>query len=269
MVRDLGRVLTISHSLTDAVAEEGEESPNLPEFLNAHPDADAAYHAMLGQIRHRGKHAGGVVITTNPVPVENTGDELVVAWTEGKYKELSKAGIVKFDLLGLTALSQLKSMRDLTKVEPPGPEDDMAPYEIFRKGDVNGIFQWTGSSGIRQLTMRIKPENINELSVINSLYRPGALDAGTADRYPEFKLKPRLIDPRIDDLLADTNGVIVFQEQVMRVFERITGGGLAGADLARRVIVKSRRWDPEWLKEMDDLSGYFIEKGIENGCGGR
>lgn len=265
VVRDLGRVLSISKGLTDLAAEEGAESANFSTFLSADPDAKIAYDAMIGQIRHRGKHAGGVVITTNPVPIENTGDELVVAWTEGQYKELSKAGIVKFDLLGLTSLSQLKAMRDITGVMPPSPEDDFAPYEVFRRGDVAGIFQWTGSPGIRTLTMRVVPMNINDLSVINSLYRPGALDAGTADKYPEYKLRPRLIDPRIDDLLADTNGVIVFQEQVMRVFERITGGGLAGADLARRVIVKSRRWDPEWLKEMDDLHGYYLDKGKENG----
>src|SRR5690606_1881405 len=137
----------------------------------------------------------------------------------------------------------------LTGEKPCPPDSDPRVYTIFQSGNVSGIFQWTGSPGIRSLTMRIGPRNITDLAIINTLYRPGALDAGTADDYPEYQKNPRKLDPRIDDILEETNGVIAFQEQVMSIFARVTGGGMDQADLARRVIVKARRWDPEWLRE--------------------
>lgn len=264
-VADLGRVLSLPKYLTDAAADATPDSEEFETFCEANPDVRIAYSAMVGQVRNRGKHAGGIVITSVPVPVESNGKELLVAWTEGKDKQVTKAGVVKFDMLGLVAVAQVQSMVEMLGKEPPDPEADMKPYNIFRKGDVNGIFQWAGSDGIRRLTMEIKPRNITDLAVINSLYRPGALDAGTAKDYPKYQAEPRKIDSRIDDILAETNGVIVFQEQVMAVFARVVGGSLADADLARRVIVKSRRWDPEWLKELEALKIDFIARGQANG----
>ena len=264
-IADIGRVLSIPRYICDAAAEATVDSPEFAAFTTAHPDVLTTYNTMIGQVKNKGKHAGGIIITAVPVPIESNGKEHLVAWTEGKDKQLAKAGVVKFDFLGLTALSQLQTMVELLGTEPGDPEEDYGPYEIFRKGDVAGIFQWTGSDGIRTLTMQIGPETIEELAVINSLFRPGALDAGTAKAYPGYKAKPRKIDDRIDDILESTSGVIVFQEQVMAIFARVVGGNLADADLARRVIVKSRRWDPEWLKELEALKLDFLRRGGDNG----
>lgn len=265
-VQDIGRVLRIDRELTLEASEKGPESAAFEEFAAKNKHVLSAYNAMQGQIRHAGKHAGGVVITNQPIPIENIGGTSVAAWVEGHNKELSSVGVVKYDMLGLTALSQIHKMRKLTGQEGVAiPEDDHDIFSIFQKGDVLGIFQWTGSDGIRDLTVRIAPNTFTDLAVINSLYRPGALDAGTADLYPSLKDNPRLLEPRIDAILSDTRGVIVFQEQVMAIFAVVTGISFEDADLARRVIFKVRYDDPKWVASVEEMQREFYDKGSENG----
>ena len=259
-VHDLGRVLSVPKYLSDEAAEQGPDSEAFAKMLEIDPNIKITYDTMLEQVKNRGKHAGGIIITAVPVPIENNGKEMLAAWTEGKKKQITKAGIVKFDFLGLTALSQIQEMEELSGVKACLPSQDKAPYKIFRQGDVNGIFQWTGSDGIRRLTMEIKPTNIDDLATINSLYRPGALDAGTAKDYPKYKASPRKIHPDIDPILASTSGVIVFQEQVMRIFAKMVGGDQVDLEKARSTIIKARRWDPTWFEEMEALKAEFIER---------
>lgn len=267
-IHDIARSLTIPKSLEEAAADS-TDSDTLENFLSKHPDARETYLTMIGQIRHRGTHAAGVVVVNRPVPIERSGakGELAVAWAEGmNTKDLSKVGLVKYDILGVTALSQLHLMADLTG-EKPEPEvfDDPNVFDIFCDGDVAGIFQWTGSPGIRDLTMRIEPRNFKDLATINALYRPGALDAGTAMEYPKYMEEPRLIDPRIDPLLEETYGVIVFQEQFMSIFAKVTGRTFGEADEARRLLSKSAIGDPKWEAQMEDLRENFFGKGRANG----
>lgn len=262
---DLARILHLPKGIGDEAAENGPESAQFETLAGLDERFLPTYNTMIGQVRNRGKHAGGIIITSVPIPIESNGKERLAAWTEGKVKALNKAGIVKFDFLGLTALSQLQEMVDILGSEPPHPSADDAPYQIFRDGNVNGIFQWTGSDGIRRLTMEIGPTNIDDLGVINSLYRPGALDAGTAKDYPKFKENPRKIHPDIDEILAPTNGVIVFQEQVMRIFAKMVGGKQKDLELARSTIIKARRWDPTWYEEMEELKLEFHERGAKQG----
>lgn len=270
LTNDLGRILGISQPITKEAADKGKESDAFELFVNQHPKALEAYEAMEGQIRHKGKHAGGMIITDKVIPIERVGDNLVAAWTEGlEDRHLGAVGVVKADALGLQALAQIHRMKKETglKVDFVDPEDPSLSkvYEIFQTGDVLGIFQWTGSDGIRKLTMDICPTEFADLVVINSLYRPGALDAGTAMKYPEFKLSPRKIHPLIDDILEETNGAIVFQEQVMGIIQTILGGTLAEADLARRLIFKPKHGDPKWEKEIDNLKNNFVDSGISKG----
>lgn len=269
-VHDIARVLHIPKDLEIPASEAGVDSEVFEEFIGSHTDAAITYQTMLGQIRHRGKHAAGVIIANRPVPIERAGDELVAAWAEGmNTKDLSKVGIVKFDLLGLTALSQLKRMEKLTGSyfsERWNTYNDPVVYEeIFCRGDVSGVFQWSGSEGIRDLTVRIAPRNFYDLTTCNALYRPGALDAGTAEHYPEFMKEPRLLHPRIDPLLSKTYGVICYQEQVMAIVAEVMGGDLAQADIVRRLISKAAVGDAKWEKEVTELRANFVAQGTLNG----
>lgn len=265
-VHDIARIVGIDKEISVVAAERGKSSVEFEKFCEEKPTILPTYNAMLGQIRHRGKHAGGVVITSQPVPLEKAGDVMVAAWTEGENRELSKVGIVKYDLLGVSALTQLEDMEKLSGVKAPlVPDNDPKVLELFQRGEVNGIFQWTGSEGIREFTRKLAPNSFLDLVAINALYRPGALDAGTAEKYPEYKKKPRKLHPQIDPLLTTTYGVICYQEQVMSVVAEVTGSTFGEADLVRRLISKAHVGNPEWEKQMRDLHKNFMGKGEARG----
>ena len=185
---------------------------------------------------------------------------LAAAWSEGRHNELSYAGIVKFDLLGLSALSALSRMERIAGTQAPEPTYDAPEFELFRDGDLAGIFQFSGSPGIRELTMRMQPHEFEDLVAINALFRPGALDAGTALKYPEYKEHPRNVPPLFEDILAPTYGVVVFQEQMMQVIQRAIGGTWGAADNARRVITKGgKKEDSDARAAIESLSEMFVE----------
>ncbi len=275
LIRDIGRFFNVP--LTEvAKAADSEDENILNEFFNkcetthttagvskkiTPADARRAYDVMLGQIRHRGKHAGGVVIATRPVPIEDGN----VAWVEGIHaRELSRVGLVKYDILGVTALPQLEEMKKISGVNPGNPWDSDAPEVfkgVFHSGRTEGVFQFGGSSGIVDLTKRVKPESLADLSAINALYRPGPLDSGMAWKYPEYKEMPRKVHPDIDKILDETYGVIVYQEQVMAIVALVTGGSLAEADNARKIISKGKKGDVVWEGKMRSLESHFKDKG--------
>jgi DNA polymerase-3 subunit alpha len=265
-VHDIARVLKIPKAIELVAADSAIESEAFDKFIEYHPDAQETYSTMIGQIRHRGKHAAGVVIGSKVIPIERVGDQLVAAWAEGmNTKDLSKVGLVKYDLLGVTALSQLRRMEELTGVPVPEERDDPAVFNLFCKGDVAGIFQWTGSEGIRNLTMKVAPRDLKDLIAINALYRPGTLDAGTAEKYPEYKKEPRLFHPRIDPFLQETYGIITYQEQVMQVFATVMGVSFGQADIARRLISKAYVGDKHWEDDIGKMRTGFMKEGQRNG----
>jgi len=257
-------MFNVDKELVDKAADKGDSSEELAQIFREHPKAADAYEAFMGQIRHKGKHAGGVIITETPVPVERMGDEVGAAWSEGFRNELSYAGIVKFDLLGLSALSALNRLENTFGVRPPKPTNGAPAFEIFREGDLSGIFQFSGSDGIRDLTMRLKPDSLGDLVAINALYRPGAIDAGSMEKYPEWKERPREVPDYIADILEETYGAIVYQEQFMSIFQRTVGGSFGEADTARRVITKAKPGDPHWLEKVERLRGRFIRAAQED-----
>lgn len=264
LVHDLAKVLRLPRTDDRSAAEDGHHSEAFGRLCEANPLFQNAYDAMMGQIRHKGKHAGGVVITDAVIPLERAGSEIVAAWTEGDHKELSYAGVVKYDLLGLTALSVLRRLEKETGKIAHKPMDGSEVFKLFRDGDLIGIFQFSGSPGIVNLTKRIAPTTFGDLVAINALYRPGALDVGTADKYPEWKKDPRIGPKWMADIIAPTYGVIVYQEQVMEIFARATGGSLGQADLARRVIVRSKTGDPKWEAEFAAIEIEFVNAAISN-----
>lgn len=274
LIHDLCRHFHVPKETEERVADLTSDSEEFKSLCYSYPKLGQAYHAMAGQIRHKGKHPGGIIIPGDiAVPLERPaagGDaDLIAAWAEGwRWKELSYAGLVKFDMLGLTALHALKLMEKETGVEPPLPPDGESPvFELFRSGDLAGVFQFTGSDGITDLTKRIAPTTFEDIVAATALYRPGALDAGTADKYPEWKTAPRKIHPLIDPVLESTYGIIVYQEQMMAVYSAVTGGTLAEADQVRRTILQTKIGNPHWEAEVVRLREEFIAGAESKGLG--
>ena len=275
LIRDLGRLYGVPREIVEKAAELGDTDDDVLEEFFAYckptalksglmltqQDVRTAYNSMLTQVRHMGKHAGGVVIATRPVPVEHG----LVVWTEGvKARVLSQVGLVKYDILGVTALSQLQEMEQLTGVKPGEPWESEASdvfQKIFWSGQTTGVFQFSGSQGIVELTKQVRPESLADLAAINALYRPGPLDSGMAWEYPAAKISPRTLHPEIDEILKDTYGIIVFQEQVMALVAAVTGGSLEDADDARKLISKGKPNDPVWREKMRKLEGHFRDEG--------
>ena len=271
LIRDLGRYFNVPKSIVEEGADS-EEGVALDTFFTYCKHASGAsaealarhsYKVMLGQIRHKGKHAGGVVIATRPVPIEDG----IVSWTEGKSRELSSAGLVKYDILGVSALTQLAEMERLAGVAPGNPWDSDSDkvFKLFQGGDLAGIFQFSGSAGITRLTMEVSPQSLADLAAINALYRPGPLDSGMAWEYPKAKRGGvvRKLDPRIDGILKETYGVLVFQEQVMALVATVTGGNLEEADNIRKVISKGKVGDPKWQAKMREAESHFKVEGYK------
>lgn len=265
LTHDLAKAFHVPREVEEVAADKGEQSEEFAKICENYGGFKNAYEVISGQIRHKGKHAGGVVITDMVVPVERAGNVLAAAWTEGEHNELSSAGIVKYDLLGLSTLSTLYRLEKRFGYKAEEPSDNHPAFELFRTGDLSGIFQFTGSPGIKELTVKLSPEKFDDLVAINALYRPGALDVGATEMYPQWKKEPRKVHDIIVDILAPTYGAIVYQEQVMAIFSRLTGGSLGEGDLARRVIVKSKPDDKQWLEQFREVRDKFIYGAISHG----
>jgi DNA polymerase-3 subunit alpha len=266
LVHDLSKHFRIPRDVDESASEKGPESAEFLELHDKNFEFGHAYDTIIGQIRHKGKHAGGSIITNTVVPIERTsGGELVVSWTEGERGELSYAGVVKYDFLGVSALSILKALEKEYGCHAAEPTTGSPVFQLFREGRLNGIFQFSGSDGIRSLTMKLEPTAFDDLVAINALYRPGALDVGATESYPEWKKTPRKVHPLIKDILEPTYGAIVYQEQVMAIYAKMTGGTLGAADDARRVIVKSKETDPTWVAKFTKLKMDFVEGCVHQG----
>ena len=277
LVRDIGRFFNVPLWLVNETSDN-QSKEQLEKFFNAcksvvntegedisysEKDARESYEVMNGQVRHCGKHAGGIVITSDrQVPIENDK----VAWTEGiKARQLSTVGLVKFDILGVSALSTLSECEETTGIngELIPMNDEKVFTKIFHKKNMDGVFQFSGSPGIAELTIKVKPNSVSDLSAINALYRPGPLDSGMAEKYPEYKKNPRKIVPEIDRILKETYGVIVYQEQVMAIVALMTSGNLSEADNARKIISKGKPGDPVWEGKIKNLENNFKAGGYK------
>jgi DNA polymerase-3 subunit alpha len=307
-VRDVGRVLGMAFGHVNKVAEL---IPNIPAApltlqqsidreprLQALRDEDEAVARLLeialqieGLYRHASTHAAGVVIGDRPlaelVPLyrDPRSDFLV---TQYSMKHVEQAGLVKFDFLGLTTLTILQRAENLLRglaIEidiNKLPLDDQKTYEMLAKGDAGGVFQMEGQ-GVRDMLRQMRPDRFEDLVAAVALYRPGPMAS-----IPEYcRRKHNGITeaphPSIHDILAETYGIIVYQEQVMQIAQRMAGYSLGGADLLRRAMGKKipaemeaqrdiftkgaieRGIDPETAKEVFDLMARFAGYGF-NKC---
>ena len=275
VIHDIVRVIAseldihVPGDLEHNACEFGEDSEAFQTLLDFHPIIGRMYHSMIDTVRHRGKHAAAVATPISVCPIEGWGDELSLAWSESGAgrKELSFAGLVKIDLLGVDCLNAIQRLHELTNDKFTLDKADDEVFATFGKGIVPGVFQMKSAAAIK-LGTQVQPNIFDDISAIIALNRPGPLDAGTAWLYGDWKKEPRQIDPRIDKYLERTYGVIVYQEQVMDIYSTITGEGSAGANDARKILCpKSLKIleDPKWQASNEKLKNNFLTKGLERG----
>ena len=264
VVRDVGRVLGMPYSLVDKVAKTipvgpdvtlptaAQDSPQLADFIRNDKDVAQAIEIgskLEGLSRHAGMHAAGVVITpepvTNYVPLYRTNRDEIV--TQYDMRVVEKMGLLKMDFLGLRTLTVID---DAVKSAKAGegididieslPLDDPEVFRLFQEGRTKGVFQFE-SGGMVDLLRKSRPTRFEDLAALNALYRPGALDAGMVDEYVKRKnglSKARYLVPVMKEILEETYGVIVYQEQVMQIAQQVAAYSLGQADLLRKAMGK-------------------------------
>jgi DNA polymerase-3 subunit alpha len=259
------------------------ESLDLEPKLKAMYDTDPRIRNLLDQARklegltrHAGKHAAGIVISEGPlwdhVPVfrDEKSSALVTQYYMG---DVEAAGLVKFDFLGLKTLTVLQIAARLVNARPDFvreqkkldlsliPMDDPLTFKLLASGETKGVFQLE-SDGMQRLFGGLKADSFEDIVAAVALYRPGPMGAGMHDDFVKRKngLAPiTSMHPLIDELLKPTYGVIVYQEQVMQIAQKLAGYTLGGADLLRRAMGKKK---PE---EMAKQKSIFVEGALKNG----
>lgn len=262
LIRELLKYFEISKEIENEAAEYGVGGKAWHNETKNNPLIASSFDIMHGQIKQIGKHAGGVVIARKDdvLPLERAADgSLLVGWTEGQNKELTATGLVKFDFLGVTALDIVKRL-EAKHGKAPMPTDNDPVFNLFKSGDTAGIFQFD-TAIMHNLSLKMQPNNFNDLVAQVALKLPGPLNAGTTEHYIEYKQKPRKLHPIIDGVLEETYGIICYQEQFMQIYANVTDGNLADADFARKVIVKANPGNPEWERKFSELKTKF-----EAGC---
>jgi DNA polymerase III subunit alpha len=265
VLKDAGRALDMAYGDVDRLAKFIPLTLNitLEEALKQSPQLEAARKdetvrdlvevalRLEGLARHASTHAAGVVISPQPlteiVPLyKSSKDEIT---TQYDMNALGRIGLLKMDFLGLTTLTilddavgMIKQNRgvdfDLTTL----PLDDTETYALFARGETSGIFQFE-SHGMRDILKRYQPTRIEDLTALNALYRPGPIQGGMIDEFLARKHGKKKVTydlPELEEILSETWGVIVFQEQVMKIANRIAGFTLGEADILRSAMGKKK-----------------------------
>ena len=284
-LRDVGRVLQLPYGLVDKLCKMVPNNPANPVKLEKAIEGEPRFQHMRreeegvdrlvdialkleGLYRHASTHAAGVVIADRPL------DELVPLYrdprsdmpvTQFSMKYVEMAGLVKFDFLGLKTLSVIQ--RALKLIEQRGikfdiltiPLDDERTYEMLQRAEAIGVFQFE-SSGMRDLLREAKPTNIEDLIALVALYRPGPME-----NIPKYiackhgKEEREFLHELIEPVVADTYGVIIYQEQVLQIAQRFAGYSLGEADILRRAMGKKIK------AEMEAQRATFVKGAMERG----
>ncbi len=275
-IRDVGRVLGMPYADVDRIAKLVPDTLgiSLDEALSQSPDlrarseADGQVAKLLqiarrveGLTRHASTHAAGVVIGSRPliemVPLyRDPKSKDVVTQYDGKCIE--KVGLIKFDFLGLKTLTVIHDAERLIRegglddfaIETI-PLDDQVTYELLARGDTDGVFQ-VESPGMTDLVVKLKPRAFKELIPLVALYRPGPLGSGMVEDFVSRRhglTKVEYLLPELQEILAETLGVIVYQDQVLQIANRLAGFSLGEADLLRRAMGKKNPLEMEKQRE--------------------
>jgi DNA polymerase III subunit alpha len=263
VIRDVGRSLDIPYGEVDRIAKLIPEELNAtidkallqePRFKEEMKNPQIAKlieiaKRLEGLSRHSSTHAAGVVIAPKPlvelVPLQKTNKEEIT--TQYSMKDLESIGLLKMDFLALTTLTVIENAVQRIREEKGIPLDlssipltDPAVFALFSEGRTNGVFQFE-SGGMKAELRRLKPERFEDLIALNALYRPGPMDM-----IPDFiKRKQGLIEvqyphPLLEEILKETYGVIVYQEQVMQIASKMAGFSLGEADILRKAMGKKQ-----------------------------
>ena len=284
VIRDVGRALNMTYAECDVIAKlvpsalhiTLDDALKLSRELREQYEGDERVKRLIdtakaleGMPRHASTHAAGVVITKEPVvnyvPLARNDDTIVCQYTMVTLEEL---GLLKMDFLGLRNLTILDDAVKMIQRKEPAftldgiPENDPATYEMLQQGRTSGVFQLE-SSGITGVCVGLKPENIEDLTAIIALYRPGPMDS--IPRFIASKHDPKLVTylhPSLEPILRVTYGCIVYQEQVIEIFRRLAGYSLGQADMIRRAMSKKKAKDVERERQT------FIHGDAERGIAG-
>lgn len=283
-IRDVGRALNMPYAEVDRVAKmiPGELGMTLDKALEASPELRELYEtepkvhklvdmarAIEGMPRHASTHAAGVVIGREPLtrylPLYRSSDGVVT--TQFAKETVEEIGLLKMDLLGLRTLTVIGDAVNIIKHTTGDeididniPLDDRATYEMLGRGDAIGVFQLE-SSGMRAILKELKPEVLDDIIALVALYRPGPLGSGMVEDFIRRKhgqSEIKYLHPALEPILKDTYGVILYQEQVMRIASDLAGFTLGEADLLRRAMGKKK---PEVIA---GLRNQFIEGARKN-----
>ena len=266
-IKDVGRTLGLPLNRVAEVSEMVPDDPKITikdaleqsEDLRKLYENDPDIHELIdfaskleGMARNIGTHAAAVVIADKPlteyVPLMRVSgkDDIITQWSMG---DVEAAGLLKMDFLGLRNLTILSKSVDIIeqttgeRIDPLDfPLDDVATFDLLKRGETKGVFQLE-SGGIRDLLQRMKPDHFHDIIATNALYRPGPLEGGMVDDYVAIKHKKKVavyLHPVIEEILEETNGVMVYQEQVMRILNRLGGIELAKAYTCIKAISKKK-----------------------------
>jgi DNA polymerase-3 subunit alpha len=285
VVRDVGRVLGHPYAFVDKISkaipggpdvslqDAAKESPVLADMVRNDKEVEKIIEIgtrLEGLARHAGMHAAGVVITpepvTNYVPLYKTNRDEIV--TQFDMRVVEKMGLLKMDFLGLRTLTviddALKAIEEQTGTHinmDEVPLDDPEVFRLFQEGRTKGVFQFE-SGGMVDLLRKARPTRFEDLAALNALYRPGALDAGMVEEYVRRKngvSKAKYIVPAMKEILEETYGVIVYQEQVMQIAQRVAAYSLGQADLLRKAMGKKDK------AVMEKERAGFVEGAVKSG----
>jgi DNA polymerase-3 subunit alpha len=271
VIRDVARVLGLEYAEADRISKlipisQGKPMPikeafkKIPQLKEIAENENKQYRELIkhsevleGLARHASVHAAGIVIApgdiTNYVPLYKTEDQYkqTVITTQYSMVGCEHIGLLKMDFLGLRTLTVLHDTISMLKERGIDldldnlPLDDKSTHEIFCEGNTVGVFQFE-SKGMREFLRKLKPNRIEDLIAMNALYRPGPME--NIDTYIDRKSgseKIKYLHPKLKPILQETYGIIVYQEQVMRIASELGGFSLAKADLLRRAMGKKKK----------------------------
>ncbi|MFZ4372439.1 MAG: DNA polymerase III subunit alpha [Mycobacterium sp.] len=246
--------------ITDPTHERYKEAAEVRGLIDTDPDVRTIYETargLEGLVRNAGVHACAVIMSSEPltdvIPLWKRPQDgaIITGWD---YPSCEAIGLLKMDFLGLRnltiigdALENIKANRGVEVVLETLALDDPATYELLSRGDTLGVFQLDGAA-MRDLLRRMQPTGFQDIVAVLALYRPGPMGVNAHNDYADRKngrqtikpIHPELAEP-LDDILSETYGLIVYQEQIMRIAQRVAGYSLARADILRKAMGKKKR----------------------------
>jgi len=290
-IRDIGRVLGMPYEEPDKIAKLIPNNPgkktSLTEAVKVVPELQSYYSQVKyrqlidlakkveGLVRHNSVHAAAIIIADRslsfytPIQKDNKSDKMVTQYDMYALDcnvDDDAIGLLKFDFLGLRNLSIMEAAINLiyqtkkVKVDLDNLSlDDKKTYQLLAKGETMGVFQLE-SAGMRRVAKTLKPNQFSDISALLALYRPGPMEL--IPQFIEGKLNPKSIkylDPSLKEIFAETYGVMVYQEQVMQIFEKMAGYSLGEADMIRRAMGKKKK------KILDENKKRFVEESSKRG----